>query len=229
MRGARGRGGRRGTWGAARGGRQAFRAGEAAAAAAAAARDEKGWRERGSVCEARDAGVGEKERLRIISVRRGSRHHRRRSVVERQTAGATRTPWTSGERVRCARVCESSTSSTNGAGSAVRSWVSVCVVGRGRSAPEKKEERPKGDQAKVARRLGGTPKGGTPQRRFSIVRGHAPFTVVAVNWHFYASARGLCDMCWTRGPPPDKRESALHKIFESINHINLSKPLILAL
>eukprot|EP00315_Gephyrocapsa_oceanica_P035924 CAMPEP_0185432692 /NCGR_PEP_ID=MMETSP1365-20130426/19602_1 /TAXON_ID=38817 /ORGANISM="Gephyrocapsa oceanica, Strain RCC1303" /LENGTH=57 /DNA_ID=CAMNT_0028037077 /DNA_START=46 /DNA_END=216 /DNA_ORIENTATION=- len=34
-------------------------------------------------------------------------------------------------------------------GSAVRSWVSVCVVGRGRSAPEKKEERPKGDQAKV--------------------------------------------------------------------------------
>ena len=175
--------------------------------------DEKGWRERRSVCEARDAGVGEKERLRIISIRRGSRHHRRRSVVERQTAGATRTPWTSGERVRCARVCESSTSSTNGAGSAVRSWVSVCVVGRGRSAPEKKEERPKGDQA----------------RRFSSVRGHAPFTVVAVNWHFYASARGLCDMCWTRGPPPDRRESALHKIFESINHINLSKPLILSM
>ena len=48
----------------------------------------------------------ERERLRIASVRHGlasaSRHHRRRSVVERQTAGATR--WTGGERVR---VCES--------------------------------------------------------------------------------------------------------------------------
>ena len=77
-------------------------------------------------------------------------------------------------------------------GSTCRSWVSVCVVGRGRSAPEKKEERPKGDQAKVARRLGGTPKGGTPQRRFSIVRGHAPFTVVAVNWHFYPEDSATC-------------------------------------
>ena len=56
--------------------------------------------------------------------------------VERQTAGATR--WTGGERVRCARVCESSTSSTKGGDSACRSWVSVCVVGRGRGAPEKK-------------------------------------------------------------------------------------------
>ena len=56
--------------------------------------------------------------------------------VERQTAGAAR--WTGGERVRCARVCESSTSSTKGGDSACRSWVSVCVVGRGRGAPEKR-------------------------------------------------------------------------------------------
>ena len=53
----------------------------AAAAAVAAARYEKGWRERRSVCAAREADVGERERLRIISDRQGgslARHRRRR-------------------------------------------------------------------------------------------------------------------------------------------------------
>ena len=60
----------------------------------------------------------------------------------RQTTGATRTHahlWTSGERVRCARVCQSSTSST---ASACLSWVSACVGVRARGAPEKKLSTP---------------------------------------------------------------------------------------
>jgi len=75
----------------------------AAAAAVAAARYEKGWRERRSVCAAREADVGERERLRIISDRQGGiLLGIGAGGVERQTAGATR--WTGGERVR---VCES--------------------------------------------------------------------------------------------------------------------------
>jgi len=127
--------------------------------------------------------------------------------VERQTAGATR--WTGGERVRCARVCESSTSSTKGGGSAFRSWVSVCVLGRGRGAPEKKWSSVQTKDAlprasllrceqmrRLARGYG-----------FSFPRFRARGRCVYVN----RSGPGLCvyvNRCSTLdAPPPDKRFS----------------------
>ena len=145
--------------------------------------------------------------------------------VERQTAGATR--WTGGERVRCARVCESSTSSTKGGDSACRSWVSVCVVGRGRGAPEKREEQ-RADQetpchaprfAFAVNRCS-TLDAPPPDKRESAPR-HCCFYLLSVpcDWG------NAVNRCSTRGPPPDTRESALRNLFESINHINLPKPL----
>merc|ERR1712086_454713 len=103
-------------------------------------RDEKGWRERRSVCVLlkKRWWVGESVCASSVTDRGEVWLGIGAGGVERQTAGATR--WTGGERVRCARVCESSTSSTKGAGSAFRSWVSVCVVGRGRGAHKKRSK-----------------------------------------------------------------------------------------
>jgi len=73
------------------------------AVAVAAARDEKGWRERRSVCAAREADVRERERLRIISDRQGgslARHRRRRG-------GATNGRSDAMDRRRESEVCES--------------------------------------------------------------------------------------------------------------------------
>ena len=60
------------------------------------------------------------------------------------------------DRRRESEVCESVRELDEfdeGGGSACRSWVSVCVVGRGRGAPEKREEQRADHKDALATRL----------------------------------------------------------------------------